>query len=375
MKKKILFLIETLGGGGAERVLVNLVNAMDKSQFDITVMTVFDGGVNAKNLSEDIKYIELNSKKFSGIKTVFKFLPKKSLYRKYLKGYVNREKYDLIVAYMTGVPTFIAAGASAPKIAWLHGEFFKPHDFKSWLNIFGLKHIYNKFNYVAGVSEYTCERFKEVIKADVPSKVIYNTNDVKRIVSLSEEACRKNEKMTFVTVGCLEQTKGFDRLINVCRKLIDDGFVFQLNILGEGIERTSLENQITRLDLQSYVKLSGFQQNPYKYVKNSDLFICSSRTEGLSTAVSEAVILGTPVVSTDVSGAKEILGDNNEFGIVTENDEDSLYNGIKTVISDKELLSYYKDKAKERAVFFDEKNTVNQAESLFNDIINGMECK
>lgn len=73
----------------------------------------------------------------------------------------------------------------------------------------------------------------------------------------------------------------------------------------------------------------GYRDNPYKYVKKADLYVCSSRREGFSTAVTEALIVGTPVVSTNCSGAYELLGKNNEYGIVTENNEDALYEGIK----------------------------------------------
>lgn len=362
-KIHILFVIESLGSGGAERVLVNLVNHMDERRFDVTVLTLFEDGVNAGNLQPNIHYISLKKRRFRGMKTVLKYLPKRLLYRYYLAPHLT-EQYDLIVAYMTGVPTFLAAGAPMRKIAWLHGEFFKNH------NSFGQRHIYDRFDAVAGVSRYTCEAFERTIGSKKKAIVVYNTNDVARIRALSQMPYEKEtDCLSLVTVGCLEKTKGFDRLIRVAAKLRQEGFRFRLQILGEGIERKTLEELVAQEQLHASVRLCGFCENPYSIVANSDLFVCSSRTEGLSTAVSEAVILGVPVVSTDVSGAKEILGDNNEYGLVVENSEDGLYEGMKRLLSNPDLLAHYRAQAAKRAPFFETKETVRQAEQLFLKIV------
>ncbi len=363
----ICFVIENLGGGGAERVLVNLVNNMDVTNFNITVVTLFDEGVNASSLKPHVNHINLNKKKFKGMKFVCKFIPKKILYSIFLKKIVEENNIDLVVAYMTGLPTFVSAGASVPKIAWIHGEFFADDK----LNLLGLKKIYNKFDEIVGVSKYVCDCAKKNIGFSQNPGLIFNVNDVNKILKLSnEESELSKEKINIITVGCLEKTKGYDRLINVCEKLFDDGFDFNLNILGEGIERTNLENQIKENNLGEKIRLLGYQKNPYSFMKNSDIFVCSSRTEGLSTVVSEAIILGLPVVSTDVSGAKEILGENNEFGIVTDNDEESLFLGMKKMLESDELKAHYRKQAEKRAEFFNTENTVNQAEELFETTVN-----
>lgn len=372
--KKILFVIENLGGGGAERVLVNLVNNMDRTKYEVTVLTLLDEGINASNLKDDIKHINLHKKKFKGMKLVFEFMPKKLLYDLYLKKIVKNGNYDLIVAYMTGIPASIVSGSKLPKIVWIHGEYLLPNDFISWLRVVLLKRIYNRFDCIAGVSKYVCNTVDNVIKTKNKAVVIYNTNDVEKIYRLSEENCElkfPDNTIILSTVGCLEKTKGYDRLINICKRLKEENIDFYLQILGEGIERKNLEKQVSDFNLKDDITLLGYCRNPFCVVKNSDLFVCSSRTEGLSTAVSEAVILGVPVISTDVSGAKEILGENNEYGIVTENSEEALYEGLKKMISDKKLREHYAEKSKERAAFFDTAATVHQAEALFEDVLKG----
>ena len=96
--------------------------------------------------------------------------------------------------------------------------------------------------------------------------------------------------------------------------------------------------------------------------------MCSSRREGFSTAVTEALIVGTPVVSTNCSGAYELLGDNNEYGIVTENDEDALYDGIKKMLTEENLLQHYKEQAIVRGRRFSTEKTVKAVEDMLNNL-------
>lgn len=93
--------------------------------------------------------------------------------------------------------------------------------------------------------------------------------------------------------------KGYDRLIHVAKRLIDDRYFFRIMILGEGAEKESLDQEIRKLGLKDIVCLIGYRSNPYPYIKGCTAFICPSRSEGFSTAASEAVILGNPCVVTD----------------------------------------------------------------------------
>ena len=119
--------------------------------------------------------------------------------------------------------------------------------------------------------------------------------------------------------------------------------------------------------VDSYTFL-GYQTNPYKYVSKCDLFVCASHAEGFSTAATEALIVGTPVCTVEVSGMKEMLGENNEWGVVTENSEEALYQGIKSLLDDPALLANYKKKATERSKVFSTENTVRAAEEMFESL-------
>jgi glycosyltransferase involved in cell wall biosynthesis len=126
-----------------------------------------------------------------------------------------------------------------------------------------------------------------------------------------------------------------------------------------------LKQQAKALGISDAVTFLGYDTNPYKYVAKSDLFVCASFAEGFSTAATEALILGTPVCTVEVSGMKEMLGENNEWGIVTENNEDALYEGIKRLLDSPEMMAYYKNRSIERGQVFSTEKTVNAVQAMF----------
>ena len=172
------------------------------------------------------------------------------------------------------------------------------------------------------------------------------------------------DEIKLIGVGKIEEVKGFDRLARIHKRFIDEGYPVHTYILGEGSKRDELSAFLEAENIRDSFTFLGYQTNPYKYVKNSDLFVCSSHSEGFSTAATEALIVGTPVVTTLVSGMKEMLGENNEWGIVTENDEEALYLGIKRLLDDQALLAYYKEKAAQRGKTFSTANTVSAVEDM-----------
>ena len=147
-----------------------------------------------------------------------------------------------------------------------------------------------------------------------------------------------------------------------------EGFNTHIYFLGVGPDENFVKDFAKENNLESSITLLGYQTNPYKYVKKCDLFVCASLAEGFSTAATEALILGTPVVTVEVSGMKEMLGDNNEYGIVTENNEDALYDGIKKILSEKGLLEYYAKQAKIRGERFSTKKTVKAVEDMLESL-------
>ena len=355
-KIKILFLLENLNSGGAERVLVNLVNNMNPERFEITVMTLFAEGVHFHALRPHVRKICKRARFFHGISYALRFFTSRALYR----HYVGDDSYDVVVGYMTGIPTKIAAGAIRSKrIGWLHGNmhYVIPSQKLYWGRTH-LRRTYERFDGVFGCADTVTKSFTEQIGASCRHlQTVYNVNDTDRILSQAKEQLSlpftpDGQTPIFCTMGTLAPVKGFERLIRSCGKLVAEGHVFRLLILGDGPLRRDLEAQISALGLSDTVYLLGFHANPYPYLAASDVFVCSSFSEGLSTAVSEAIILGCAVISTDVSGAKEILGADNDYGRVIPNSEDAICTELRSFLKEREQIAYYREKANERAAFF-----------------------
>lgn len=131
--------------------------------------------------------------------------------------------------------------------------------------------------------------------------------------------------------------------------LYGEGLNFQLIILGEGTQRETLEKLILKFNLENHVKLPGFEKNPYKYIKNSDLFVSSSRVERYPLAVAEALVLETPILGTKGTGTNDILFEG-KYGMMVENSIEGLYQGLKKIIVDKDSYSKLQYKAKMGAI-------------------------
>lgn len=367
MKKKILFLIHDLGHGGAEKVLVNLVNNMDRSKFDISVTALFVGGVNEQFLRPDIHYRAIFSRTFRGNSHIMKLLSPRQLHKLFIK-----ETYDIEVAYLEGPSARIISGCpnkNTKLVSWIHIQQKSAEaaacSFRSVLEAIA---CYDRFDRIVGVSEEVKRTFLAVLPVSTPMQVLYNTNESAQIMEKSEESVESGlfqaQEFKIIGVGKLLKSKGFDRLARITAKLKSDGYSVHLYILGVGPLQQELEQYMADNHLAQQITLLGYQTNPYKYVSKCDLFVCASFAEGFSTAATEALIVGTPVCTVEVSGMKEMLGEHNEWGIVTENSEEALYQGIKDLLDHPDKLAHYKEKAIERGKTFSTKNTVRAVEEM-----------
>ena len=367
---KVLFFIPNLAHGGAERVLTNLVNHMDYTKFDVTVQTMFDVGIYREQLSEKVKYIGGFPWYFRGNTKVYKLFSPEFLYRRYIK-----DKYDVIISYLEGPSARVIGGADPQQktICWIHiqldTEDYAGYSFRSMNEA---QKIYNSYDRIVCVSDTVRQRFRNMFQVNVPVDVLYNTVETQLIQEKAQEKVEdiqfRSDEVNIISVGKLMKSKGYDRMVTMLKRLRNDGIPAHVYLVGKGEERENLEKMIEEQGIEDYWTFIGFRENPYKYVKNADLYVCSSRIEGFSTAVTESLIVGTPVVSTNCSGAKELLGYNNEYGIVTENNEDSLYAGIKTMLSTSGMLTAYKKKAIIRGSWFSTEKTVQAVEKMLMEV-------
>ena len=369
---KVLFLIPTLAHGGAEKVLVNLANNMDKNKFEVTVQTLFDLGVNKKYLNSDVIYIGGYKKMLKGNSHILKLFNPKFLYKHFIK-----KEYDIVISYLEGPTARIASGCDVKKtklVSWIHIEQHNKrrasYSFRSYKEA---QACYAKFDKTICVSETVKTDFESIFPTINECLVLYNTNESKKIVELSNEVVDdvdfSKECCNLISVAKIVPSKGYDRLMKIHKRLLDSGIKNHIYILGIGEKLTEYQDYLRKNNIEDTFSFLGFRDNPYKYVRNADLYVCSSRREGFSTAVTEALIVGTPVVTTNCSGAYEQMGYNNEYGVVTENNEDSLFEGLKNILTTPNKLEYYAERAKVRGKAFSTEKTVLAIEKMLLSLV------
>ena len=350
--KKVLIFIESLAGGGAEKALVNLVKALDKEKYDITVMTVTDGGVYQKDIASVCKYqsfLSVDNYRKGGLTKLLFWLntkyiynaPAEKVYRRFIK-----EQYDVEIAFVEGFATKLISSSNnneSKKIAWVHIDVINnPYADKSYKTLNEQKEAYRKFDKVVCVSDTVRTSFETKYGCS-NTEVIHNLLDFDEIINLSKENIDHsvNKRIQLVTVGRLAEQKGYIRLLDVLSSIHKDGLDFSLWIIGDGPQRHDLEELITKFGLGEKVILLGFQSNPYKYVAKADAFVCSSYAEGFSTAATESLALGIPVFTVECSGMKELFG-GYKCGEIVENTDDALYDMLYKAVSGMIDLKQYK---------------------------------
>ncbi len=369
--KKILFLIPTLNGGGAEKVLVDLVNNLNRDKYEITIVTLLSGGIFEDRLNENINHYSIITANNKVIRKVLFYIISFILPTKIANRIIVREKYDIEIAYLEGGPTKIISASrdeDSKKFAFVHTDVSNNYSLNKVYKTFDdcLK-SYKLFDKVFFVSNNAKEGFENSIGKLSKSSVLYNIIDNKEITKLSKEKISevKPNKFLFVSVGRLSKEKGYDRLIEAAANLNKDDYNYEIWIIGEGPERKNLEELKYKYNV-SNIKLLGFKENPYPYILSSDIFICSSRVEGYSTVVTEALILRKPILTTNCGGMEELL-DYGKYGKIVENNTQGIYIGMKEILDSTNEYNKYLALAKKRSDYFMMDNNIQIYEEIFDE--------
>lgn len=377
MKKKILFLIESLSGGGAEKVLSVIVKYFDYEHYDVTVCPMVDIGTYRDDVKKYASYYSpvityrghVLSRFWNMVKykLIYSYLPLHWVYKWFIP-----QGYDIEIAFCEGYVTKLLSQSNsmAKKIAWIHTDLTDnpwPTELGIFQNDEEERKAYSCFSKIVCVSHTVEQSFHEKYGLNDMTCTIYNPIDTRHIRDLAgQKESRRNDMLQVISIGRLAHQKGYDRLLEVAKQLYDEGYKFYLTILGEGVERQSLENYIEKNSMASYVSLPGFSENPYKQLINSDMFVCSSRAEGFSLVIAEALLLGIPVISTYCSGPNELL-DGGSLGLLVENSENGIYQGLKSALQNKGRMTDFIEVARKRIIDFSPSIIIHQIETLIDD--------
>lgn len=382
MKKKILFVIDSLHCAGAEKSLTTLLSLLDYSKYDVDLQLFGYGGaleelvpkeVNILKPMEYIKFSSLSTKnavikslknmnfKMLSSRLRFSLAIRKNNYSNAQKARVywqkvsnviekNNKEYDIAISYAQGVPTFYVAEkvCAKKKLAWVNVSYKLEDEDRAFQEQF-----YDKYNKIVAVSDSAKNVFLETFnKYNDKLEIIYDINDADFIKKMSVQGQSYNDNYTglrILTIGRLDNQKGYDMALEACKILKEKGIEFKWYSLGIGPLKDEIEKYIEDNNLKKHFKLLGVKANPYPFIKDCDIYVQTSRFEGFGIAIAEARMLNKPVVTTRFDAVYNQMKDRKN-GLVVDMNSQGIVNGILEVINNKELtneiISYLKTEKK-----------------------------
>ena len=371
-KKKILIVDSQLCLGGVGIAAVNMIENL-KNDFEIDLLLEKPGGelVNRLPKSINIHYVDPKLTFYNMPRHVFKkvhpgfwnyvkkifigVLKRIGIYRIINKKQILKSKqflgdYDVIVnndmdAEFYGLChyyTMLKANAKK-RFLFIHGDFLKNNYHKNYFLIH-----YMQYDKIISVSDSLNKQMEQVFP-EYKNKFesLLNFQDTNFIKSMAEETKVTFEKdvINIVSASRLTEVKAYMRTLKVLAKLVSEGVKnFCWHILGDGEQREEIEKYIKTNNLQDNVVLYGVKDNPYPYFKSADLVMLNSYHESYGLVLIEALILKTPVFTTNTLSATELI--DEKYGWVVDNDENGIYEGLKKVLSDKTLIKNKKNNLK-----------------------------
>ncbi len=366
--------------GGVEKVLLSMLNNLDKDKFDVQLcLNLFQGELRndiPKNIP--FKTFAKGKEDFSSNSLVNKVQlalrgGKLLLYRTFPSipdTFILKNDADVEIA--TGYTMFAdvlnSSNKKSKKIGWLHSDITTA-GFKPILSLL-LKQI-ERFDYII----FGSQQSKDIIINNFPhlkippNKVILNAIPIEKIKEKALEFTTESSTIpTFVSVGRLHNRKGYHLLIDAHKKLLEQGFKHRIQVIGDGEEYENLKTQINDLKLQNTFSLLGTQMNPYPYVKNADFYIMPSRSEGWPLIIAETLILQKPIIATNVGGIPEMI-EHKKNGYLIDYNVDSIISGMKEFLTNETLITNLKEELKKSEEKFDNAKIYQSVEKILQEII------
>ena len=352
--KSVLFLMPSLPGAGAEKVLIEILRHIDYTQYNVSLFLEYREGLYLQDVPDKVNIIALHGPNNLWFQRLHRRLVERGwyapfhelVYRRMFLSLLRGKRYDTIISFMEGSAVKFHSyifDKGKRNISWVHIDFQQKH----WsLDFFrdaeDERQCYEKMDKIIFVSNDAKTGFDSLYHLSAEKYAVhYNIIDADRIRRLSQMCTAEQKKrFTICMLGRLNTQKRHDRAISVAKTLKELGYDFELWIIGDGELRGKIEKQINEAGLQDVVKLKGFINPPYSMLAQADIFLNTSEAEGFSLVVAEAFCLGIPVVSTNVSGPRELLGDS-EYGILTSQEEKDIASAVRTMMDKPQLRKHY----------------------------------
>ena len=362
-------------GGGAEKVLVDILKNIDYEIFDVSLLLEFKGNVYWSDIPKQVNVYCLNGENTLNMQRFHRALRILHCYGIFISIYYRfilwlkfrRKKYDTIVSFMEGAAVklhYYMFSKSEKHISWVHIDLKRKHWSLEYLSKEEEYFIYKRMAKIVFVSEDAKDAFLSMYDINRDKCVVqYNLIDDKKILELSLSKLVEKKKFTICMVGRLNHQKRYDRAIEAVSILKSRGWDFEMWILGTGELYDTLKEKCKKYSVDDSVIFKGFVKPAYPYMRVADVYLNTSEAEGYPLVLCEAVCLGLPIVATNITGAREIIGNGN--GILVEETALDIANGLELLIKDKDYMQHFKTKSSERAKMFDASNVM---QSIYNII-------
>lgn len=371
-KIRVVFIQDQLVCGGAEQALYDLARLLDPEKFAVTVFVQKPGGAwDQKFVDAGIRVVYDYSCRNATLNPIVKLrngirkLRTDKAYRHGGEGLLSAcfpEGADILVTYSTWDYIRCGFAPDAKSVKYIHGNMDTNPAFRDL--ILRDRELLPRYHRIVCVSEGARDAFVTATGLAAGVETHFNPMDSGYVRELAQQDVDLPRDLPILcAVGRLAKEKGFERLIVIHKRLVEGGIRHRLVIVGDGEDRDYIRRTVAAMDAQDTVILAGYQENPYPYMARSRFVVCSSFTEGLPVIAMEALCLGVPVVAA-VPAVEEAFGEEN-CGLITENDNQSLLEGIEKMLTDQAFYEEKKAAAQRRATFFDGRRMASEVEEMF----------
>lgn len=379
-KIKILFRHRSMEMGGVEKVMLSLLNNLDKEKFDMTVLLSLNQGELRNEFPHHVRKIYLTEGKEDFSKNyllqkfqLFKRTRKLEKFRKspeIIDKVILKENYDIEIAmtYNDFESVLQSTNKNSKKIGWFHSEIDLP---KLQPLVPKILEHFPQFDHMV----YCSEKIMQIMHRTYPNlqypleSVIINAVPVDEIRKKSEEKIPDfKNKPVFVSVGRLHTRKGYHKLMDAHHKLLKEDFAHSVVIIGDGEELPNLLAQQKKLGVEETFILAGNKMNPYPYIKNADFFILPSESEAWPLVISEALILQKPIIATRVGDIDLMIADG-KTGHLIRYETSEIYEAMKKFLTDKTFVQNIKENLICIDKQFDNQKIFNQIEEMIDNVL------
>lgn len=373
-KIKILFRHRSMEMGGVEKVLLGLLNNLDPEKFEMTVCLTLNQGELRDEIPGHVRKIYLTDGKedFSDNLLLKKIqLVARRVKLKKLKSnpaIIDRlidDAFDVEIGmdYRDYDSILNSTNKKSKKIGWFHSEINVP---KFQPLVPNILNSFPRFDHMV----YCSHKIKDMMHhyyPDLnypPESVIINPIPVEEIKhKAQEEPDRFPEGPVFVSIGRLHSRKGYHKLIEAHKRLIDEGFHHSIIIIGDGDEMKNLTSLAAKYNLEKTFILKGNQMNPYPYIKKADYFILPSESEAWPLVIAEALILQKPIIATNV-GDVGLMIEDRKTGYLISYKTDEMYSAMRTFLTDSCLVAQIRENLTDIESQFDNQKIFNRIEEM-----------